>query len=47
MFTAGNHMAETGINHIHMFVEDLEEAEYACKILDLIITIGYPNLKNA
>lgn len=48
MFTAGNHMAATGINHIHMFVEDLEEAEYACKILGIpIITIGYPDLKNA
>lgn len=48
MFTEVNDMNGTGFNHIHMFVEDLEEAIYACKELDIpIITIGYPDLQNA
>lgn len=48
MFTDGNDMTCTGINHIHMFVEDLEEAQQACKLLNIpVVTIGYPNIQNA
>ena len=48
MFTEANDMNGCGINHIHMFVEDLEEAEYACKVLEIpVITVGYPDLQNA
>ena len=48
MFTEGNDMSKTGINHIHMFVEDLEEAEYACNVLNIpIVTVGYPDISNA
>ena len=48
MFTAANRMSESGINHLHMFVEDLAEAEYACKVLNIpIVTIGYPDIRNA
>ena len=48
MFTENNDMTEAGINHLHMFVEDLSEAMHACEVLDIpIITIGYPDLKNA
>lgn len=48
MFTDFNDMFCTGINHIHMFVEDLEEAQKACEVLDIpIVTIGYPDIQNA
>lgn len=48
MFTDGNDMTCIGINHIHMFVEDLEEAQQACEALNIpIITIGYPDINNA
>ena len=48
MFTDGNDLTCAGINHIHMFVEDLGEAQHACEVLDIpIITIGYPDMKNA
>lgn len=48
MFTDGNDMTKPGINHIHMFVEDLAEAEKACNLLGIpIVTIGYPDLANA
>lgn len=48
MFTDGNDMTCAGINHIHMFVEDLAEAQYACEVLDIpIVTIGYPDMQNA
>ena len=48
MFTDNNDMLRAGINHLHMFVEDLSEAEQACKALDIpIVTIGYPDIENA
>ena len=48
MFTDGNDLGKPGINHIHMFVEDLGEAEQACRLLDIpIVTIGYPDIANA
>lgn len=48
MFTDGNDMFCAGMNHLHMFVEDLAEAQKACKILEIpIVTIGYPDLHNA
>ena len=35
-------------DHIHMFVESLEEAQDACDFLGLpVITVGYPDLENA
>ena len=41
-------MTCAGINHIHMFVEDLAEARHACEVLDIpVVTIGYPDKKNA
>ena len=48
MFTELNKEDEPGFNHIHMFVEDLQEAKEACEALGIpIITIGYPDLENA
>lgn len=48
MFTDQGDMSCAGINHIHMFVEDLEEARKACEVLDIpIVTIGYPDMQNA
>lgn len=48
MFTDGNDLTCAGINHIHMFVEDLAEARHACEVLDIpVVTIGYPDRKNA
>lgn len=48
MFTDNNDMFCAGINHLHMFVEDLSEAEQACKVLGIpIVTIGYPDVENA
>ena len=42
MFTDGNDLTCAGINHIHMFVEDLAEARHACEVLDIpVVTIGY------
>ena len=32
MFTDGNDLTCAGINHIHMFVEDLAEARHACEV---------------
>ena len=48
MFTDGNDMTQPGMNHIHMFVEDLGEAEQACHLLNIpVVTIGYPDIENA
>lgn len=48
MFRAGNDMDAVGINHLHMFVEDLAEAEQACEVLEIpVATVGYPDLANA
>lgn len=48
MFTVGNAENQPGINHIHMFVEDLEEAQKACDVLSIpVVTVGYPDLENA
>ena len=48
MFTDGNDMTQSGMNHIHMFVEDLGEAEQACHLLNIpVVTIGYPDIENA
>jgi len=48
MFTDQGDMTCTGINHIHMFVEDLEEAQKACEVLDIpVVTVGYPDVQNA
>lgn len=48
MFTDINHEGATEFNHIHMFVESLQEAKEACEQLNIpIITIGYADLENA
>lgn len=48
MFTEFNEEGKPGLNHIHMFVEDLGEAKEACEALGIpIVTIGYPDLENA
>lgn len=48
MFTELNEQGKPGFNHIHMFVESLQEAKEACEALEIpIITIGYPDLENA
>lgn len=48
MFTAAGDMSSIGLNHIHMFVEDLAEAEHACRILGIpVVTVGYPDIQNA
>lgn len=48
MFTEGNDMGEAGFNHIHMFVEDLEQAIEACEYNNIpIVTIGYADVENA
>ena len=41
-------MDKPGINHLHMFVENLEEAKEACEALDIpIVVIGYNDLSGA
>ena len=48
MFTELNKQGVAGLNHVHMFVESLEEAQDACDFLDIpVITVGYPDLANA
>lgn len=48
MFTEINDTSMPGFNHLHMFVESLEEAQDACAFLDIpVITVGYPDLENA
>ncbi len=48
MFTELNEEGVPGLNHIHMFVESLEEAQDACDFLKIpVITVGYPDLENA
>ena len=47
MFTEINAGVQ-GFNHLHMFVENLEEAQDACDFLGIpVITVGYPDLENA
>lgn len=42
MYTDYNDMDKPGINHMHMFVESLEEAKEACEALGIpIVIIGY------
>lgn len=48
MYTDFNDMDKPGINHIHMFVESLEEAKEACEALGIpIVVIGYNDLSGA
>jgi electron transfer flavoprotein alpha/beta subunit len=48
MFTELNQQDEPGLNHVHMFVDSLEEAQDACDFLQIpVITVGYPDLENA
>lgn len=48
MFTEANDLGEAGFNHIHMFVEDLEQAIEACEYNNIpIVTIGYADVENA
>ena len=48
MFTELNEQSKPGLNHVHMFVDNLEEARDACEFLKIpVITVGYPNLENA
>ena len=48
MYTDYNDMDKPGINHLHMFVESLEEAKEACEALDIpIVVIGYSDLSGA
>ncbi len=48
MFTEINDTSKPGFNHLHMFVESLEEAQDACDFLAIpVITVGYPDLENA
>lgn len=48
MFTEYNDMGVMGLNHVHVFVEDMEQAIEACELLDIpIITIGYSDLEKS
>ena len=48
MYTDFNDMDKPGINHLHMFVESLEEAKEACEALGIpIVVIGYNDLSAA
>lgn len=48
MFTELNGDDEMGFNHLHCFVEDLDQAIEACEMLNIpIITIGYADLEVA
>ena len=48
MYTDYNDMDKPGINHMHMFVESLEEAKEACEALGIpIVVIGYNDLTAA
>lgn len=48
MYTDFNDMDRPGINHIHMFVESLEEAKEACEALGIpIVIVGYSDISGA
>ncbi len=48
MFTEYNDMDAMGMNHIHLFVEDMDQALEACELLNIpVITIGYSDLEAA
>ena len=48
MFTEFNNMTQMGVNHLHVFVEDLEQALEACELLNIpVITVGYSDLEAA
>lgn len=48
MYTDANEEGTPGFNHIHIFVEDLEEAIEACEALDMpVVTVGYADPENA
>jgi len=48
MFTELNEQDKPGLNHVHMFVDSLAEAQDACDFLGVpVITVGYPDLENA
>lgn len=48
MFTELNKEEEPGLNHVHIFVDSLAEAQDACDFLGIdVITVGYPDLENA
>ncbi|MEC4273776.1 hypothetical protein VJ923_11470 [Adlercreutzia sp. R25] len=48
MFTEYNDMEAMGLNHVHVFVEDMEQALEACEVLDIpVITIGYSDLEKS
>lgn len=47
MFTELNKEEEPGLNHVHIFVDSLAEAQDACDFLGIdVITVGYPDLEN-
>lgn len=47
-FTDMNEEGKPGFNHLHMFVEDLAEAQEACEFLGVpVVTVGYSDLSNA
>ena len=48
MFRDANEPDKPGFNHIHIFVEDLVEAQDACDFLKIpVITVGYGDVENA
>ena len=48
MFTELNKQDEPGLNHVHIFVDSLAEAQEACDFYGIpVITVGYPDLENA
>ncbi len=48
MYTVGNEEGVKGFNHLHMFVDDLEEALEACDYLDIpVVTVGYSDLETS
>ena len=47
-FMDENDPAKAGFNHLHIFVEDLAEAQDACEFLKIpVVTVGYADLENA
>lgn len=48
MFTEYNDMGAMGMNHLHCFVEDMDQAIEACGVLGIpVITVGYSDLEAA
>lgn len=48
MFRDGGDMDKPSYNHMHLFVDDLEEARDACEFLKIpVVTIGWGDLENA